>query len=67
MVTRTGTAANNNFNIVDPGVYIIDGLGGVDTVDFGTEPSFSTSSRRALTAPSMWTPYPVPALPSLPL
>ena len=40
MVTRTGTAANNNFNIVDPGVYIIDGLGGVDTVDFGTEPSF---------------------------
>ncbi len=36
MTTFTGTAGNNTWTIVNPGTFTLDGLGGTDTIDFGT-------------------------------
>lgn len=35
MATIVGTNGNNSWTVIDPGTFNIDGLGGVDTVDFG--------------------------------
>jgi Ca2+-binding RTX toxin-like protein len=36
LATITGTSGNNSWTIIDPGSFVIDGLGGIDTIDFGT-------------------------------
>lgn len=36
MATIVGTNGNNSWTVIDPGSFNIDGLGGVDTIDFGT-------------------------------
>lgn len=36
MPTITGTQGNNLWKVINPGTYVIDGLGGVDTLDLGT-------------------------------
>ncbi len=39
MADITGTNGNNTYQIVQGGTYSVDGLAGIDTIDFGTEPS----------------------------
>lgn len=36
MATSTGTAGNDSWTIINPGSYVLDGLGGTDTVSLGT-------------------------------
>ena len=36
MPTIMGTQGNNTWKVINPGTYVIDGLGGVDTLDLGT-------------------------------
>ena len=36
MPTIMGTQGNNAWKVINPGTYVIDGLGGVDTLDLGT-------------------------------
>ena len=38
MPTFNGTANNDTWAITDPGTYIFNGLDGVDTLNFGTDP-----------------------------
>ncbi len=39
MADITGTNGNNSYLIIQGGTYSVDGLAGIDTIDFGTEPS----------------------------
>lgn len=36
MATYTGTANNDSWNLITPGTFTLDGLGGVDTLNLGT-------------------------------
>ena len=36
MATTTGTAGNDAWTIINPGSYVLDGLGGTDTLSLGT-------------------------------
>ena len=41
MPTILGTAGNDTWTVVNPGSFVIDGLAGIDTLNFGTELSSS--------------------------
>jgi hypothetical protein len=38
MADITGTNGNNTFTIIQGGTYSVDGLAGIDTIDFGSDP-----------------------------